>query len=54
MMEWLDGLDRPVLVSNATTERVVELYQRYGYTAQYLDAPRRISCNGDRTTARED
>jgi DNA adenine methylase len=43
----------PVVLVNQATPRVVELYTRLGYAIQYLDAPRRISCTGDRTRARE-
>jgi DNA adenine methylase len=31
----------------------VGLYEREGFHLTYLDAPRRISCDGDRTPARE-
>jgi len=31
----------------------VELYSRLKYRLIYLDAPRRISCTGDRTPAKE-
>jgi DNA adenine methylase len=41
-----------VLVNQATT-RMVELYEGLGYRVSYLDAPRRISCTGDRRPARE-
>ena len=43
----------PVLLVNQATPRVVELYTRLGFALRYLDAPRRISCTGDRTRARE-
>ena len=29
------------------------LYEHLGFTLTYLQAPRRISCNGDRTPAQE-
>lgn len=45
--------DGPVVLVNQATERVDELYRRLGFATSYLDAPRRISCNGDRTPARE-
>jgi DNA adenine methylase len=38
---------------NQATRRILELYRRLGYEVRFLDAPRRISCNGDRTPARE-
>jgi len=34
----------PVVLSNQATERIVELYERLGFTLNYLAAPRRISC----------
>ena len=45
--------DGPVVVSNAATPRVVALYEAKGFTIEYVDAPRRISCTGDRTPVRE-
>jgi DNA adenine methylase len=43
----------PVVISNQATPRIIELYKDYGFELSYLDAPRRISCTGDRTAARE-
>jgi DNA adenine methylase len=43
----------PVVISNQATPRIIELYERLGFELTYLDAPRRISCTGDRTAARE-
>lgn len=43
----------PVLLVNQATPRIVELYTRLEFDLRYLDAPRRISCTGDRTRARE-
>jgi len=43
----------PVVLVNQATPRVVELYASLGFELRYLDAPRRISCTGDRTRARE-
>lgn len=51
--EWLARHPGPVILSNQATPRIVELYRRLGYNLRFLDAPRRISCNGDRTPARE-
>ena len=45
--------DGPVVISNQATPRIVELYKRLGFELNYLDGPRRISCTGDRTAARE-
>lgn len=43
----------PVLLSNQATTRIVKLYKRLGFKLRYLAGPRRISCTGDRTAARE-
>lgn len=51
--EWLSKHVGPVVLSNQATSRIVKLYRSLGFTLSYLDAPRRISCTGDRTPARE-
>jgi DNA adenine methylase len=43
----------PVVLVNQATPRVVDLYRSLGYALEFHDAPRRISCTGDRTSARE-
>ncbi len=43
----------PVVLVNQATERIEALYRRFGYDVTFLDAPRRISCTGDRTPAKE-
>ena len=45
--------DGPVVISNQATPRIIELYESRGFELTYLDGPRRISCTGDRTAARE-
>ncbi|HEX8030315.1 MAG TPA: Dam family site-specific DNA-(adenine-N6)-methyltransferase [Vicinamibacterales bacterium] len=50
---WLAQHDGPVILANQATERIVALYERHGFTLHYVDAPRRISCTGDRSPARE-
>src|SRR6266481_1194899 len=51
--EWLARHKGPVILSNQATERIVALYQKLGFKLRFLDAPRRISCTGDRRPARE-
>jgi DNA adenine methylase len=51
--EWAANHPGPVLLSNQATDRIVALYTRLGFDLQFLDAPRRIACTGDRTPARE-
>jgi DNA adenine methylase len=43
----------PVILVNQATSRITTLYRKLGYTLEYHDAPRRISCTGDRTPAKE-
>jgi DNA adenine methylase len=50
---WLANHPGPTVASNQATERVVDLYQLYGFRIIFLTGPRRISCTGDRTPARE-
>ena len=51
--EWLAKHPGLVVLSNQATPRIIALYERLGFVLQYLDAPRRISCTGDRTAAPE-
>lgn len=50
---WLAKHRGPVVLVNQATDRVETLYRRLGYRVDFLEAPRRISCTGDRTPARE-
>ena len=43
----------PVVLVNQATNRIVSLYGECGFDLQFLEAPRRISCKGDRTPAVE-
>lgn len=51
--EWLAAHPGPVVLSNQATDRIVALYRRLGYTLDIVEAPRMISCTGDRSPARE-
>jgi DNA adenine methylase len=51
--EWLAGHEGPVVLVNQATDRVERLYRRLGYAVGFLEAPRHISCTGDRAPARE-
>jgi DNA adenine methylase len=53
LIRWLDHHTGPVVLSNQATERIVELYETADYKLLFLDAPRRISSDGDRTPAKE-
>lgn len=43
----------PVILANQSTPRIRELYADHGFSIVELDAPRRISCTGDRAPAKE-
>jgi len=43
----------PVVLVNQATDRIERLYRGLDYDVGFLDAPRRISCTGDRSSARE-
>jgi DNA adenine methylase len=51
--EWLARHRGPVVLVNQATPRIERLYRKLRFSVQFLDAPRRISCTGDRTPARE-
>jgi DNA adenine methylase len=51
--EWLSRHQGPVVLSNQATGRIVDLYSNMGFALRFVDAPRRISCTGDRQPARE-
>lgn len=51
--EWLAKHKGPVILVNQSTPRIEQLYRRLKFDVRFLDAPRRISCNGDRTPAKE-
>ena len=51
--EWLARHPGPVVLSNQATPRIVKLYRSLGFTLNFRQAPRRISCTGERTPASE-
>lgn len=51
--EWLSKHKGPVVLSNEATPRIVKLYRSLKFTLKFLNAPRRINCTGDRTSAPE-
>lgn len=53
LAEWLAAHKGPVVASNQATARIISLYEARGFDIQLLDAPRMISCTGDRTRAKE-
>lgn len=53
LAQWLSRHNGPVIISNQATDRIVQLYQRYGFAIQIVTAPRMINSTGDRTPAQE-
>ena len=53
LAEWLARHPGPVILSNQATPRIVELYERLAFDLRFLDGPRRISRDGNRTPAPE-
>ena len=53
LAEWLANHPGPVVLSNQATDRVKKLYRKHGFKLTLREAPRMISCNGDRTKAME-
>ena len=51
--EWLAQHGGPVVLANQATERIMKLYRALGYRLITLNAPRRISCTGDRSDVKE-
>lgn len=50
---WLGEHSGPVVLSNQATPRVLALYRKLAYKTPTHEAPRRISCTGDRSPALE-
>jgi DNA adenine methylase len=50
---WLAAHPGPVVLVNQATARVERMYRHLGFDVAFIDAPRRISCTGDRSPARE-
>jgi DNA adenine methylase len=53
LAKWIKSLDVPSVISNQATDRIVELYKSMGFKLTFVQAPRMISCTGDRKPARE-
>lgn len=50
---WLYRHRGPTVLVNRATDRVERLYRKLGFDVRFLNAPRRLSCTGDRTPVRE-
>lgn len=49
----LAALNCPVVASNKATDRIIDLYTGLGFHIEIVSAPRKISCNGDRSNVDE-
>ncbi len=53
LVEYLCTLDNPLILSNQATKRIVDLYASHGFDLLFKEAPRFISCDGNRKKAME-
>lgn len=53
LARWLASRPGPVVASNQATSRILELYDDLGFHIEIVEAPRRISSNGNREPALE-
>lgn len=53
LAKWLSCHEGPVVLSNQATDRIIKLYEKHSFEIELLNAPRRISCTGDRSPAIE-
>lgn len=50
---WLSNHPGKIIVSNSCTSRIIDLYSRKKFQVFIGDAPRRVSCDGNRDNAKE-
>jgi DNA adenine methylase len=50
---WMSKQSGTVVVSNSSSERVQHLYKAFGFGVELIDAPRSISCDGNRKRVKE-
>lgn len=53
LAKWLAAHPGPVIASNSRTDRIIELYRGLGFQVFEGNAPRRVSCDGNRDDAKE-
>lgn len=53
LLEWVKTLPASVCVSQQLTPRIIDLWRNSGLHIELVNAPRRISCNGDRAPKME-
>jgi DNA adenine methylase len=53
LANWIVEQGVPAITSNLATDRIIDLYSGLGFKVEFIEAPRRISCNGDRRPVME-
>ena len=53
LAKWISQLSNRVIVSNAATDRIIELYRDFGFEIHFISASRAIAANGNREKANE-
>lgn len=53
LVEWLVNTNEKIIISNQATDRIIDLYTSYNFNIEIIEAPRRISANGNREKAKE-
>lgn len=53
LADWAKLHPGPTVASNKATTRILDLYKERGFTVEVVEAPRAISCKGDRKPAKE-
>lgn len=53
LADWAAHRRGLIVAMNKPTDRIINLYSKYGFRLWLIEAPRRISCNGDRTPVKE-
>jgi DNA adenine methylase len=53
LARWLSHHPGPVVLSNQATPRIIALYQELDFDLRFFEAPRMISCTGNRAKAKE-
>lgn len=48
LVRWLDKHTGPIILMNHPTDKIMELYQDFGYNLTLVNAPRTINCQSDK------
>lgn len=53
LAQWASVSSHPVVISNAATDRILELYIDLGFNIEFIEAKRSVSCDGNRNKVKE-